>query len=476
MLAADSSAPIGSPPALLVLEDGRTFRGRSFGAIGETFGEAAFVTAMSGYQETLTDPSYHRQVVIATAPHIGNTGWNDEDDESSRIWVAGYVVRDPARRPSNWRSRRSLDDELQAQGVVGMCEVDTRALTRHLRERGAMRVGLSSVETDPEALLRRVLGQPEMAGAFLADQVSTDQTYVVKAHGEPRFRVVAVDLGIKSMTPYRMAERGIEVHVVPATATILEILALRPDGVFFSNGPGDPAATDGPVDLLRAVLAARVPFFGICFGNQLFGRALGFGTYKLTYGHRGINQPVMDLTTRKVEVTAHNHGFAVDAPLQGEARTPYGLARVSHVGLNDQVVEGLELRDDDGRVLGFSVQYHPEAAAGPHDAAYLFDRFVDVMTGMRAEPVEAKAGMRAERVEAQGLRAEPVEAQPGMRAEPVEAQGLRAEPVEAQEPALRQAQGASEQTHQPALRQAQGASEQAPGASEQAQGASESES
>jgi carbamoyl-phosphate synthase small subunit len=381
MFAAESSAPTGSPPALLVLEDGRTFRGRSFGAVGETFGEAAFVTAMSGYQETLTDPSYHRQVVIATAPHIGNTGWNDEDDESGRIWVAGYVVRDAARLPSNWRSRRSLDDELQAQGVVGMCEVDTRALTRHLRERGAMRVGVSSVETDPAALLQRVLAQPEMAGAFLADQVSTDHSYVVAAHGEPRFRVVAVDLGIKSMTPHRMAERGIEVHVVPATATIDEIVARQPDGVFFSNGPGDPGATEGPVDLLRSVLAARIPFFGICFGNQLFGRALGFGTFKLAYGHRGINQPVMDLTTRKVEVTAHNHGFAVDAPLEGETRTPYGLARVSHVGLNDQVVEGLELRDDDGRVLGFSVQYHPEAAAGPHDAAYLFDRFLDVMEG-----------------------------------------------------------------------------------------------
>ncbi|HSU34159.1 MAG TPA: glutamine-hydrolyzing carbamoyl-phosphate synthase small subunit [Propionibacteriaceae bacterium] len=385
MFAADSSAPTGSPPALLVLEDGRTFRGRSFGAVGETFGEAAFVTAMSGYQETLTDPSYHRQVVIATAPHIGNTGWNDEDDESGRIWVAGYVVRDAARLPSNWRSRRSLDDELQAQGVVGMCEVDTRALTRHLRERGAMRVGVSSVETDPAALLQRVLAQPEMAGAFLADQVSTDHSYVVAAHGEPRFRVVAVDLGIKSMTPHRMAERDIEVHVVPATATIEEIVARQPDGVFFSNGPGDPGATEGPVELLRSVLAARIPFFGICFGNQLFGRALGFGTYKLAYGHRGINQPVMDLTTRKVEVTAHNHGFAVDAPLEGETRTPYGLARVSHVGLNDQVVEGLELRDDDGRVLGFSVQYHPEAAAGPHDAAYLFDRFLDVMAASEVE-------------------------------------------------------------------------------------------
>ena len=374
---AGSAAP--RPPAFLVLEDGRTFRGRAFGAIGETFGEAAFVTAMSGYQETLTDPSYHQQVVIATAPHIGNTGWNDEDDESGRIWVAGYVIRDPARVPSSWRAKRSLDAELEAQGIVGICEVDTRALTRHLRERGAMRVGVSSLGTDPEALRRKVLEQPEMAGAFLADQVSTTEAYVVPAHGETRFRVVAVDLGIKSMTPHRMAERGIEVTVVPASVRAEEILARQPDGVFFSNGPGDPGATDGPVELVRETLAAGIPFFGICFGNQLFGRALGFGTYKLAYGHRGINQPVMDLTTRKVEVTAHNHGFAVDAPLTGETRTPFGRARVSHVGLNDDVVEGLELRDDEGRILGFSVQYHPEAAAGPHDASYLFDRFATVM-------------------------------------------------------------------------------------------------
>ena len=254
---AGSAAP--RPPAFLVLEDGRTFRGRAFGAIGETFGEAAFVTAMSGYQETLTDPSYHRQVVIATAPHIGNTGWNDEDDESSRIWVAGYVIRDPARMPSSWRATRSLDAELEAQGIVGICEVDTRALTRHLRERGAMRVGVSSLGSDPEALRRKVLEQPEMAGAFLADQVSTAEAYVVPAHGEPRFRVVAVDLGIKSMTPHRMAERGIEVHVVPATATAEEIIARRPDGVFFSNGPGDPAATDGPVELVKATLRRTHP-------------------------------------------------------------------------------------------------------------------------------------------------------------------------------------------------------------------------
>jgi carbamoyl-phosphate synthase small subunit len=386
MLAADSSLPSSpeAPPALLVLEDGRTFHGHAFGAVGETVGEAVFATAMSGYQETLTDPSYHRQVVIATAPHIGNTGWNDEDDESGRIWVAGYVIRDAARVPSSWRSRRSLDAELRAQGIVGMCDVDTRALTRHLRERGAMRVAVSSVETEPERLLERVKQAPAMAGAHLADEVTTTAPYLIAARGERHFRVVALDLGIKSRTPFRMAERGIEVHVVPSTTTFPEIEALEPDGVFFSNGPGDPEAATNQIALLQQVLAAGIPFFGICFGNQLFGRALGFGTYKLGYGHRGINQPVMDLRTRKVEVTAHNHGFAVDAPLDTDVTTPYGLARVSHVGLNDQVIEGLELRNEKGRVVAFSVQYHPEAAAGPHDAGYLFDRFVDMMSAVGA--------------------------------------------------------------------------------------------
>ncbi|WP_375431805.1 glutamine-hydrolyzing carbamoyl-phosphate synthase small subunit [uncultured Friedmanniella sp.] len=384
--AGSTSSSLFPPPpsALLVLEDGRTFAGHAFGAVGETFGEAVFATGMSGYQETLTDPSYHRQVVVATAPHIGNTGWNDEDDESGQIWVAGYVVRDAARVPSSWRSRRGLEDELRAQGVVGMCNVDTRALTRHLRDRGAMRVGLSSVETDPAALLQRVRETPAMSGAHLAEEVTTAAAYVVPAEGETRYRVVAVDLGIKSMTPRQMAKRGIEVHVVPSTTSFAAIAALEPDGVFFSNGPGDPSATEHPVELLRAVLEADIPYFGICFGNQIFGRALGFGTYKLGYGHRGLNQPVMDLRTRRVEVTSHNHGFAVDAPIGEPVATPYGTATVSHVGLNDSVVEGLELRDAEGRVRGFSVQYHPEAAAGPHDANYLFDRFVDVISARQA--------------------------------------------------------------------------------------------
>jgi carbamoyl-phosphate synthase small subunit len=368
-------------PALLVLEDGRTFRGEAYGAEGETFGEAVFATGMTGYQETLTDPSYHRQVVVMTAPHIGNTGLNDEDPESDRIWVAGYVVRDPARVPSSWRSRRSLEGSLREQGVVGICGIDTRALTRHLRERGAMRVGISSTENDPEVLLERVRSSARMSGANLSAEVSTSEPYVVPAVGERRFTVAAVDLGIKANTPRMMAERGIETSVLPATATLDDVLVGRPDGLFFSNGPGDPGATTDQVELLQGALAAGIPYFGICFGNQLFGRALGLETYKLTYGHRGINQPVLDRTTGKVEVTAHNHGFAVRAPLDAATATPYGRATVSHVCLNDDVVEGLELRDDAGRLTAFSVQYHPEAAAGPHDAAYLFDRFADLMAG-----------------------------------------------------------------------------------------------
>ncbi|MFE0732348.1 glutamine-hydrolyzing carbamoyl-phosphate synthase small subunit [Streptomyces antibioticus] len=370
-------------PAVLVLEDGRIFRGRAYGAVGETFGEAVFSTGMTGYQETLTDPSYDRQIVVATAPQIGNTGWNDEDDESGRIWVSGYVVRDPARVPSNWRAKRSLDDELERQDVVGISGIDTRALTRHLRERGSMRAGIFSGEAvAPEAdLVARVLAQPQMKGASLYEEVATKEAYVVPAIGEKRFTVAAIDLGIKGMTPHRMAERGIEVHVLPATATADDVYAVNPDGVFFSNGPGDPATADGPVALMTAVLERKTPLFGICFGNQILGRALGFGTYKLKYGHRGINQPVQDRTTGKVEVTAHNHGFAVDAPLDKVSETPFGRAEVSHVCLNDNVVEGLRLLDQPG----FSVQYHPEAAAGPHDAAYLFDRFTSLMSTVLME-------------------------------------------------------------------------------------------
>ena len=397
--AAPAPAPAPAPdgPALLVLEDGRVFTGQAYGARGATVGEIVFNTGMTGYQETLTDPSYHRQIVVMTAPHIGNTGVNADDAESDRIWVAGFVVRDPARRPSSWRATGTLDDDLVAQHVVGISGIDTRALTRHLRERGVMRAGIFSgaeltqadgIRRPVAALLAVVAAAPLMAGTDLAGEVSTDVAYVVEALGPdgaplatPVATVAAVDLGIKAMTPKRLAERGIRVHVLPSTSTIADIEALAPDGVFFSNGPGDPAAATHEVTLLREVLDRRIPFFGICYGNQILGRALGYGTYKLAYGHRGVNQPVLDRATGKVEITAHNHGFAVDAPRTGESVAPhdggrYGRVVVSHVGLNDDVVEGLHALD----LPAFSVQYHPEAAAGPHDAAYLFDRFLDLMT------------------------------------------------------------------------------------------------
>jgi len=370
---------VSRPPALLVLEDGRTWRGTAWGALGETVGEAVFSTGMTGYQETITDPSFHRQVVVMTAPHVGNTGMNDEDGESARIWVAGLVVRDPARTPSSWRSRRSLDDELTAAGVVGISGVDTRALTRHLRERGVMRVGVSSVETDPDALLARVRGAPGMAGADLAPQVSTSTPYVVRPDGPPRFRVAALDLGIKRSTPASMAARGCEVHVLPATSTAADLLDLAPDGVFFSNGPGDPASADYAVAAMRGVLDAEVPVFGICFGQQILGRALGLDTVKLAYGHRGVNQPVQDRRTGRVSITSHNHGFAVRVPDGGAADTPYGPVEVSHVGLNDGVTEGLRCT----QAPAFSVQYHPEAAPGPHDASGLFGTFCELMEARR---------------------------------------------------------------------------------------------
>ncbi|MHA7298618.1 glutamine-hydrolyzing carbamoyl-phosphate synthase small subunit [Pseudarthrobacter sp. MDT3-1] len=378
-------------PAVFVLEDGRMFRGTSYGAQGTALGEAVFATGMTGYQETITDPSYARQLVVQTAPHIGNTGVNSEDAESRRIWVAGYIVRDAARRPSNWRSERSLDEELIEQGIVGIQGVDTRAITRHLREHKTMRAGIFSgaaaKATDKE-LVDAVLASAPMEGARLAEEVSVSEAYVVdpKDHGwdgEPRFSIAAIDLGIKAMTPIRFAERGVRVHVLPATSTLEDVKAVNPDGFFMSNGPGDPATADAQVKLLRSVLDEKLPYFGICFGNQILGRALGFGTYKLRYGHRGINQPVLDRRTGKVEITSQNHGFAVDAPLDGATQAPeerYGRVEVSHISLNDDVVEGLACLD----IPAFSVQYHPEAAAGPHDAAYLFDRFIDLMADTKA--------------------------------------------------------------------------------------------
>ncbi len=371
-------------PAVLVLEDGTRFTGRAYGARGVTIGEAVFATGMSGYQETLTDPSYAGQIVVQTAPHIGNTGMNPEDPESRRIWVAGYVVRDPSRIVSNHRATRSLDDDLENDGIVGISGIDTRALTRRIREVGAMRAGIFSGDDaalDAAEQLARVTAAPEMVGQNLSAQVSVEVGEVVPAEGETIGRLAIIDLGIKAATIRALAERGFEVHVLPQSTTIDELRALDPVAVFYSNGPGDPAASDDHVELLRAVLADKTPFFGICFGNQLLGRALGFGTYKLPYGHRGINQPVLDKETGRIEITAHNHGFAVDAPLEGVVDSPAGFGRVevSHIGLNDQVVEGLRALD----VPAFSVQYHPEAAAGPHDSTYLFDRFRDMVLEAR---------------------------------------------------------------------------------------------
>jgi carbamoyl-phosphate synthase small subunit len=369
-------------PAVLVLEDGTRHPGRAYGARGTTLGEVVFATGMTGYQETLTDPSYAGQIVLQTAPHIGNTGMNDEDPESRRVWVAGYIVRDPSRVVSNWRARESLDDALVRDGIVGISGIDTRAVTRVLRSAGSMRGGIFSGEAadlDPEEQVRIVREAPLMAGQNLSASVSVSAAEVTAAHeGVERLgRLAVLDLGVKQATVDNLAARGFDVHVLPQSSTIDDIRAIDPVAVFYSNGPGDPAASGDHVALLRDVLDDRLPFFGICFGNQLLGRALGFGTYKLPFGHRGINQPVLDKQTGRVEITAQNHGFAVDAPIEGTVDSPngYGRVEVSHVGLNDNVVEGLRALD----IPAFSVQYHPEAAAGPHDANYLFDRFADLV-------------------------------------------------------------------------------------------------
>jgi carbamoyl-phosphate synthase small subunit len=367
--------------AVLVLEDGRTFTGTAFGAVGETLGEAVFSTGMSGYQETLTDPSYHRQIVVATAPQIGNTGWNGEDAESrgDKIWVAGYAVRDPSPRASNWRATGTLEDELVRQRIVGIAGIDTRAVVRHLRSRGSMKAGVFSGDAlaDAQELVARVRGQQPMLGADLAGEVSTADTYVVESEAPHRFTVAAIDLGIKTNTPRNFARRGVRSRVLPSSVTFEQLTELGPDGVFLSNGPGDPATADHIVQVTREVLSAGIPLFGICFGNQILGRALGLSTYKMVFGHRGINIPVMDHATGRVAVTAQNHGFALEGEAGQRFDTPFGPAVVSHTCANDGVVEGVKLADG----KAFSVQYHPEAAAGPHDAEYLFDEFVDLMAG-----------------------------------------------------------------------------------------------
>jgi len=377
---------IRSKDALLVLEDGVTFSGYSFGKVGSTLGEIVFATGMSGYQETLTDPSYAGQIVVQTAPHIGNTGMNDRDEESDQIWVSGYVVKENSRITSNFRSERTLEQDLVRDGVVGISGLDTRALTLHLREIGVMRAGIFSGEQAKRpiaTLLELVRNSEAMAGRSLSDVVSTPEVYKIEADGQTVGSVAIVDLGIKRSTIENMATRGLEVSVYPAKTDIDTLLANQPDAVFFSNGPGDPSTAEQQVNLLREVLKRKIPFFGICFGNQLLGRALGFDTYKLAFGHRGINQPVLDKKTNKVEVTAHNHGFAVKMDSDGVIESPagFGKVRVSHVCLNDNVVEGIECLD----LPAYSVQYHPEAAAGPHDANYLFDRLVALIQNSKNE-------------------------------------------------------------------------------------------
>jgi carbamoyl-phosphate synthase small subunit len=394
-------------PALLVLEDGTTFRGRSIGALGTVFGEAVFNTGMAGYQEVLTDPSYRRQVVAMTAPHVGNYGLNDADMESDRIQVAGFVVREAARRPSSWRSERDLRTALRDAEVVGIEGVDTRRLTRHLRDRGAMRAGLSTEVLDVDELVAQVLDTPGMEGAELASEVTTAEPFVVPAAGatanevagaaaadRPRFRVVALDFGMKRSIGRGLAEQGMEVHVLPASATPDEVRAVEPDGLFLSNGPGDPATVAQGIATTRELLG-ELPVFGICLGSQLVGHALGADTYKLTFGHRGVNQPVLRRADGVVEITSHNHGFAVRASSLGEqvdahafATADHGVVEVSHVNLNDDVVEGLTARD----VPAFSVQYHPEAAPGPSDARYLFERFAALMDRHRGSGTTSTGG------------------------------------------------------------------------------------
>lgn len=371
---------IGSVPAYLVLADGRTFTGFGFGAIGTTLGEAVFTTAMTGYQETMTDPSYHRQIVVATAPQIGNTGWNDEDNESrdGKIWVAGLVIRDLAARVSNWRATTSLQQEMAGQGIVGIGGIDTRALVRHLRNEGSIAAGIFSgadAQRPVEELVEIVKNQPAMTGANLSVEVSADETYVIEAEGEERHTVVAYDLGIKQNTPRRFSARGVRTVIVPAETPFEDIKQYNPSGVFISNGPGDPAAADVMVDIVREVLEADIPFFGICFGNQILGRAFGMETYKLKFGHRGINVSVKNHITGKIDITAQNHGFALKGEAGQEFETDFGTAIVTHTCLNDGVVEGIALKS--GRA--YSVQYHPEAAAGPNDASPLFDQFVELM-------------------------------------------------------------------------------------------------
>jgi len=355
--------------AILVLEDGRTFTGISFGAVGETFGEMVFNTSMTGYQEILTDPSYAGQIVCMTYPLIGNYGVNEEDVESRRPWVEGFVVREASRIRSNWRATQSLDEYLSEHDIVGIEQIDTRALVRHIRDKGAMRAGISSVESDPKALLTRVLASPDMKNRELATAVTVEETFDYPAMDETKFHVVAYDFGVKTNSLREFAKYGCKITVVPAETPAEEVLNLKPDGIFLSNGPGDPASMTSVVDEIKKLTASNVPMFGICLGHQILGQVFGGETFKMKFGHRGGNQPIKDLTTGKVEITSHNHGFAVD-----EDSLPADV-EVTHVNLNDNTVAGLRHKT----LPVFSVQYHPESAPGPHDSEYLFERFVELM-------------------------------------------------------------------------------------------------
>ncbi|MGI8884752.1 MAG: glutamine-hydrolyzing carbamoyl-phosphate synthase small subunit [Pyrinomonadaceae bacterium] len=358
-----------SKKAILVLEDGRTFRGASFGAEGEAFGEMVFNTSMTGYQEILTDPSYAGQIVAMTYPLIGNYGVNEEDTESRRPWVEGFVVREASKVASNWRATETLDSYLKRHKIVGIEHIDTRALVRHIRDKGAMRVGISSINADEKTLLEKVLQSPEMKNRELASTVTIAENFNYPADATERFHVVAYDFGVKTNSLREFAKMGCKITIVPAETSAEKVLDLKPDGIFLSNGPGDPASMKKVVAEIKKLTEQDVPMFGICLGHQILGQVFGGETYKLKFGHRGGNQPIMDLTTGRVEIAAHNHGFAV------EAKSLPADVEITHVNLNDETVAGLRHKT----LPVFSVQYHPESAPGPHDSEYLFQRFIELM-------------------------------------------------------------------------------------------------
>jgi len=360
-------------PALLALEDGRTFRGRSWAAEGEVCGEMVFNTSMMGYQEVLTDPSYAGQIVCMTYPLIGNYGVNESDSESARPWVEGFVVREASRIASNWRSEESLESYLKRWNIVAIEGIDTRALVRHIRDKGAMRACLSTIDLDEQSLIEKARQSPPMENRELASVVTTSAPYEFPAAGKERFHVVCYDFGVKRNSLRELAQLGVRTTVVPASTSAADVLARNPDGIFLSNGPGDPASMNNEVAEIRALLKTNVPLFGICFGHQLLGRAFGGDTFKLVFGHRGGNQPVKELSHPHVEITSHNHGFAVRA----ESLPPE--VEITHINLNDQCVEGMRHRT----LPVISVQYHPEAAPGPHDAEHHFQRFVGLMESRR---------------------------------------------------------------------------------------------